>query len=223
MRGVTVVLPARLSTGRTSSARCAPWALEARGPADDAVALAGGPRRPGPLADQLHAAVREADAGDAVRLFGATDAMPEVLAAADAGAAPLALRGDAQRGAGGARLRDAHRPCRRRPTVMRSCVLATTAWCSRGRSREAVAAGLARGWRRRAREARRAMGRKGRAKVLEAFTLRKRMVERTLRYTSDAPWRGSAARSGAAQEPDEAAAKQATGRSQEVLGGGAAG
>jgi len=178
MRGVTVVLPARLSAEKNQlGAVRAVGLLKRSGRLPEGLSLwLVGRVDPGPLADQLHTAVREAGAGDAVRLFGATDAMPEVLAAADAALLPSHFEGmpNVVLEALACGTPAAVSPPANRDAIVRDgengVVLA-------GTEPEAIAAGLAR-LAGAGEGARRAMGARGRAKVLESFTL-ERMVART--------------------------------------------
>jgi glycosyltransferase involved in cell wall biosynthesis len=178
MRGVVVVLPARLSAEKNQLG-----AVEAVGrmkragklPSGFALWLVGRVDA-GALADRLHAAVRDADAGDAVRLCGASSAMPEVLAAADAVLLPSHFEGMPN-------------------VVLEALACGTPAVVSPPANRDAIvvegvngvvlagtgAADIAAGLgaiAARSETERRAMGARGRERVLEDFTL-ERMVART--------------------------------------------
>jgi glycosyltransferase involved in cell wall biosynthesis len=178
MRGLTVVLPARLSAEKNQlGAVAALGRLRRAGRLPPELSLwLVGRIDPGPLAEQLQATLREAAVGDAVRLHGATDAMPEMLAAADAALLPSHFEGMPN-------------------VVLESLACATPALVSPPANRDAIVhdriegielagtspddiaeglatlAGLSS-------SVRRAMGARGRGRVLADFTL-ERMVTRT--------------------------------------------
>jgi glycosyltransferase involved in cell wall biosynthesis len=178
MRGVTVLLPARLAEEKNHLGALAAMALlrdAGRLPAGFSLWFVGR-IDPGPLADRLHAALRRHGLGEAVRCLGPTDAMPELLAAADAILLPSHFEGMPN-------------------VVLEALACGTPALVSPAANRDAIvhhgvhgltlassrAEDIAEGLRAIAvmdDDTRRAMGQQGRQRVLEAFTL-ERMVART--------------------------------------------
>ena len=178
MRGVVVVLPARLSDEKNQlGAVDAMGVLRRRGALPDNLSLwLLGRVDEGPLARTLHARVEAAGVGDALRLCGATDHVERYLAAADATLLPSHFEGMPN-------------------VVLESLACSTLAVVSPPANRDAIvvdgvhgvelagtsAEAIADGLLRVAtldEAARRAMGQRGRDKVLASFTL-DRMVART--------------------------------------------